>query len=270
MEINPDAKVKHNIKIGLEGKILRREKILGGKITDVTDYQDYNPEGIKVQIDDCYYGNLIDFEDEEELTIDELKKLIENHEQAKFEMKSSYQYDVNESKEGEPVKNDVLKEKIVKEIISFMNTDGGTLCIGVDNNKNILGLENDFKLLSIYEKDMDKDLLIDKLKGEILDQVFKFTKDQIIYSLFHPWQNFVLEENKHVLVIHIKKSHKPIFFKKDFRCLKCNATHKAVKGKVDDERDRNWTTWTRNEHGIKQITFDAFFEHWKLRNQDQS
>jgi len=46
-----------------------------------------------------------------------------------------------------------LEKVIMKTIAAFGNTDGGLLLIGVDDDKNILGLENDFQTLK--RKDAD-------------------------------------------------------------------------------------------------------------------
>jgi len=46
-----------------------------------------------------------------------------------------------------------IEHSSMKTIAAFINTSGGTLLIGVENNKNILGLENDF---STFKKSSDK------------------------------------------------------------------------------------------------------------------
>ena len=51
-------------------------------------------------------------------------------------MKASFKYDLDLSNRlGTPTENEVLKRKIVEEVAGFMNTQGGIICIGVDNEK---------------------------------------------------------------------------------------------------------------------------------------
>jgi hypothetical protein len=59
-----------------------------------------------------------------------------------LEFKSSLRWDYRQEKV-----NPDLEQVIIKTICAFGNTDGGILLIGVDDDKNILGLENDFKTL---------------------------------------------------------------------------------------------------------------------------
>ena len=87
----------------------------------------------------------------------ELRKKIEKHETDTFEMKASFKYDLDLSNRlGIPTENEVIKRKIVEEAAGFMNTDGGMICIGVDNNKKTVGLEHDYKLQSDYDPNVPK------------------------------------------------------------------------------------------------------------------
>lgn len=69
----------------------------------------------------------------------ELIKLGENNH---LELKSSFRYDLKEQKV-----NKELEYVIAKSIAAFSNAKGGTLIIGVDDDGNILGLENDINTL---------------------------------------------------------------------------------------------------------------------------
>ncbi len=59
-------------------------------------------------------------------------------ESEKVEFKSSAVYDYNLGQQ-----NDILKLEIVKTVNAFGNSSGGTLYIGVDDNSNIIGLDED-------------------------------------------------------------------------------------------------------------------------------
>jgi predicted HTH transcriptional regulator len=59
-----------------------------------------------------------------------------------LEFKSTLQWDVLQK---QPSK--ALRKSCLKTITGFMNTDGGTLLIGVEDDGNIFGLEKDLSLL---------------------------------------------------------------------------------------------------------------------------
>ena len=60
------------------------------------------------------------------------------------EFKSSMLYDY---KRGDGAKNPELKRALLKEIVALMNTEGGTVYVGVADDKQILGIERDLGLL---------------------------------------------------------------------------------------------------------------------------
>ena len=68
--------------------------------------------------------------------------LIKNGENQFVEFKATLRWDLRQSKV-----NKQLEFVIVKTIAGFMNTNGGNLLIGVDDNGNILGLNQDFETL---------------------------------------------------------------------------------------------------------------------------
>lgn len=71
-----------------------------------------------------------------------LKSILEEDESRYLEFKSSMRWDYRQEKV-----NPVLEKVILKTIAAFGNTDGGILLIGVDDDKNIVGLEKDFQTL---------------------------------------------------------------------------------------------------------------------------
>jgi len=69
-------------------------------------------------------------------------------------MKSTLRFDIREG-----VVNKKLEYASVKAVSFFLNTEGGILIIGVDDNRNIIGIEKDLQTLpknkqeqSEYEK----------------------------------------------------------------------------------------------------------------------
>ena len=82
------------------------------------------------------------------MAIPELSELLEDDENRYLEFKSSLRWDERQGKV-----NPDLEKVILKTLAAFGNTDGGILLIGVDDNKNIVGLEND--LQSLKKQDTD-------------------------------------------------------------------------------------------------------------------
>ena len=76
------------------------------------------------------------------IEIPPVKEILKEDENRFLEFKSSSRWDYRQKKT-----NAELEKVILKTLAAFGNTDGGILLIGVDDNKNILGLENDFNTL---------------------------------------------------------------------------------------------------------------------------
>jgi len=71
-----------------------------------------------------------------------VKEILKEDENRYLEFKASSRYDYRQDKH-----NPVLEQVIFKTVAAFGNTDGGILLIGVDDDKNIIGLEKDFSTL---------------------------------------------------------------------------------------------------------------------------
>ena len=69
-------------------------------------------------------------------TIDEL---IDNDEDYAVEFKSTARWDLRES---QPSK--AMEDAVVKTVAGFLNTDGGTLLIGVGPDRSVIGLDHDY------------------------------------------------------------------------------------------------------------------------------
>jgi type I restriction enzyme R subunit len=69
-------------------------------------------------------------------TVDEL---LANDEDFAVEFKSTARWDLNESKP-----NKEMEDAVVKTVAGFLNSDGGTLLIGVNDARVVLGLDHDY------------------------------------------------------------------------------------------------------------------------------
>lgn len=106
-------------------------------------------------------------EELEDIKDKEVEKLIKQGENSQIEFKSTLRWDVVQDKT-----NKSLEWAVLKNIIAFLNSSGGTLLIGVEDNGDIFGLEKDFKslpkknqdgfenhLMQLFKKDIGPDLL---------------------------------------------------------------------------------------------------------------
>jgi hypothetical protein len=79
----------------------------------------------------------------------EVADLIKQGEGAHLEFKSTARWNVRENKQDK-----VMEDVIRKTVAAFLNSEGGTLLIGVEDNGNVLGLDLDMKTLG---KKQDRD-----------------------------------------------------------------------------------------------------------------
>ena len=82
------------------------------------------------------------------ITIPPAKEILLEDENRYLEFKSSARWDYRQEKT-----NPELEKVILKTLAAFGNTDGGILLIGVDDDKNIIGLEKDFNTLKKSNQD---------------------------------------------------------------------------------------------------------------------
>jgi hypothetical protein len=127
----------------------------------------------------------------------DIHEMILNGETDTVEFKSTLRFDLNK---GE--KNDKLEYAIVKTIAAFMNTDGGTLIIGVDDDKNILGLDADINTL--------KKKNIDGFQLHLLE-LYKSYFGADLGS--HINISFPEVEKKKICMVKVSKNSKTIFTK---------------------------------------------------------
>ena len=77
-------------------------------------------------------------------TIDEL---IDNDEDYAVEFKSTARWDL---RENQPSK--AMEDAIVKTVAGFLNTDGGTLLIGIGPDRQVVGLDHDYAAGEAHER----------------------------------------------------------------------------------------------------------------------
>jgi hypothetical protein len=99
-------------------------------------------------------------------TIDQqVAALIAAGESSTVEFKSSVRWDTREKRI-----NDALKYSVIKTVAAFLNTSGGTLLIGVDDERKVVGLKGDY---SQFKKADLRDAFENWLTTQLIDQFGK-------------------------------------------------------------------------------------------------
>ena len=68
-----------------------------------------------------------------------VEEILENDEDFAVEFKSTARWDIQEAKP-----NKAMEDAVVKTVSGFLNTDGGTLLIGVEPDRHVIGLSYDY------------------------------------------------------------------------------------------------------------------------------
>ena len=139
--------------------------------------------------------NRIELKHKELKKVDELKERILNGENEVLELKSSLRYDIREGKV-----NKKLEFVIAKTISAFLNSEGGDLIIGVEDNGNVLGIEKDLQTFSKKNTDefeLHLRQLIKKYLAGTFEKYLKIT--------------FPSVDDKIICLVKISKSSKPVF-----------------------------------------------------------
>jgi len=132
----------------------------------------------------------------------ELYKIIDQTENNKLEFKSSLQYCIKKNKE-----NKDLRFEVLKTLAAFANTDGGILLIGVEDNREIYGLENgDFKTIEQSNPYDAYKLLLDSLIGSNFGNAF--------HNILEPVKFHTIQDKTICKIIVKSKYIEPIYITK--------------------------------------------------------
>ena len=126
------------------------------------------------------------------------KNIIAEGETKFVEFKSSLRWDVNQGK-----LNKNLEYVVAKTVSAFLNTDGGKLFIGVEDDGKIYGIEKDLNTLNKKNKDgflLKLDQVINNFLGKLFSQYLTINLSKL--------------DNKMVCILEVSKSGDPVFVKK--------------------------------------------------------
>jgi CheY-like chemotaxis protein len=126
-----------------------------------------------------------------------ISELIKRIESDNVEFKSSFQWDVRNNRE-----NKELQHEVLKAIASFLNTDGGTVLIGVEDNGNIFGLEKDISTL--------RNGSLDSFERHLVQQIENSIGKKYLFNLKIRFENILGHD---VCAVYVRKSSQPAFLK---------------------------------------------------------
>ena len=132
----------------------------------------------------------------EELEKD-LRALISHGESAEVEFKSTFRWDIKESRP-----NKALEEVIMKTMAGFMNAEGGSLIIGVSDEGEITGIEHDYNVLKKKDRDGFEQALMASVASRLGTDVCQY-----VHPVFHN------TSGKDVCRIIVRSSHRPVYIK---------------------------------------------------------
>ena len=94
--------------------------------------------------------------------VDDIISLISQGEGAHLEFKSSLHYDRRTKQE-----NHVLAMVVLKTICAFLNAEGGTLLIGLSDDNQVLGIDDDYTIIKNHNRDGFQNLLMSLVSNSI-------------------------------------------------------------------------------------------------------
>ncbi|MGD6810642.1 MAG: AlbA family DNA-binding domain-containing protein [Candidatus Bathyarchaeia archaeon] len=140
--------------------------------------------------------------------ISKLSELLVKDESDTLEFKASLRYNKNNkaiTKNGVEPADPQLEKTALATISAFLNSEGGTLVIGIeDRTKNVLGLKNDYKTFS-DERKRDRDGFENHLRNLIIDNIVPYIPKLVKIE-------FEKIGDEEVCVVTVQKStEKPMF-----------------------------------------------------------
>jgi hypothetical protein len=102
-----------------------------------------------------------------------LRELLAQPESVHLEFKSTARWNLRSGK-----KDPAIEDAVLKTVAAFLNTDGGTLVIGVDDGGSVRGVTEDLRTcrdsMDQYERWLMGNLLSDRIGAEVISQYLRF------------------------------------------------------------------------------------------------
>jgi len=144
-----------------------------------------------------------------------------------LEFKSSLQWDMRKKD-----KNAGLRESVLKTVAAFLNSGGGTLIIGVEDDGTVCGLDGDLRLQagSIDRFENLLATLISQKIGARVSPLYTMRFDEV--------------EGRQVCILDVKRSSKPVYLEtskgKQFFVRSSNSTRALDVEEARDYEIQNW------------------------------
>ncbi|WP_414528442.1 Eco57I restriction-modification methylase domain-containing protein [Nodularia chucula] len=164
----------------------------------------------------------------------EIIELIQQEEGSNIEFKSTARWNLRDNKQDK-----AMEHEIVKTVAAFLNADGGTLLIGIDDDGEPLGLKNDYQTLRKQNNDgymlfLNNDLLLREI-GKDSGTLFQITFHQV--------------SGQDVCRVIVKPSPKPVYVKvkdksgKEEEVFYLRSNNSSVKLSTKEAVDYSNTRW---------------------------
>lgn len=155
--------------------------------------------------------------------------LLQKGEGFYVEFKETLRYDV---RKGEASRE--IEKMTLKTIVAFLNSEGGTLLIGANDNAEVVGLQNDYKTLTKKNRDGFENhltMLTKTLIGLPFTKYIKISFEEI--------------DGKDVCIVSVKESHKPAYLqngdkKEDFYVRVGNSTQPFSMSETEEYIKTHW------------------------------
>lgn len=157
------------------------------------------------------------------------KTLIEEGESTFVEFKESLRFDI---RKGEVSKE--MEKIIVKTIVGFLNSDGGTLIVGVHDNGSVVGLESDYNSLPKKSRDGFENHITMLVKTMIGLAFAKYVSVR--------FENI---DDKDICLVSVREGHKPAYLisgdkKEDFYVRVGNSTQPFSMSETSEYIKTRW------------------------------
>ena len=213
---NKEGNYLKNLIVGMHVEIFTNKgKLIKGEVEEIGSRKEFDPDGIMVVLKTGEVGRVKRIFSEK--IVSEIENLIKKGENSRLELKADALWSINkteqEIKESKSYDLHTYRHKASKVIIAraiaaLLNSEGGTLIIGIkekkdhSNNFDIEGIEEDLNRLKSTDKDASKD----GYKRMIVDEIIRPYFPSKIYNRLHNYIKIEFEELNGKLICMIKAS----------------------------------------------------------------
>lgn len=214
-----------------------------GKVKNILSEEEFHKDGIEVEFETGYMGRvkeIIDTDNNES----EILQRTQQREDTLLEKKETFAYDIRAGG-----KNDQLKKVVCTAVASMLNTNGGYVYVGVNDDGKPIGLERDFSLI---EDGGNNDKLERRIRDALNKNLSNYETVSHFISITFPTVNGI-----EICEIKVKPSSEPIFLKKTSYQVSISGSN--VSRRFDD-------FYIRDGNGKRLLEeHQEFIRYWNVR-----